>query len=159
LKYSVSWTTRPPRPGEIDGVSYSFASREKFEEMIEQGGFLEHASYAGNLYGTPAGPVEAARAAGHDILLKIEVQGAQQVRQRAPDALFIFIAPPSKEELVRRQEVRGKEAHQDMTERRKIAEKEMQYASQYDHAVVNDDLDRAVTEILAIIRSARERQT
>jgi guanylate kinase len=159
LVYSVSWTTRAPRPGEVDGVSYTFVSREKFEEMIWQGGFLEHASYAGNLYGTPAGPVEAARAAGRDILLKIEVQGAQQVRERAPDALFIFIAPPSNEELVRRQEVRGKEAEQDMTERRKIAEKEMQYASQYDHAVVNDDLDRAVAEILAIIRAARERQT
>jgi guanylate kinase len=159
LVYSVSWTTRAPRPGEVDGVSYTFVSREKFEEMIRQGGFLEHASYAGNLYGTPAGPVEAARAAGRDILLKIEVQGAQQVRERAPDALFIFIAPPSNEELVRRQEVRGKEAEQDMTERRKIAEKEMQYASQYDHAVVNDDLDRAVAEILAIIRAARERQT
>jgi guanylate kinase len=159
LVYSVSWTTRAPRPGEVDGVSYTFVSREKFEEMIWQGGFLEHASYAGNLYGTPAGPVEAARAAGRDILLKIEVQGAQQVRERAPDALFIFIAPPSNEELVRRQEVRGKEAEQDMTERRKIAEKEMQYASQYDQAVVNDDLDRAVAEILAIIRAARERQT
>jgi guanylate kinase len=159
LVYSVSWTTRAPRPGEVDGVSYTFVSREKFEEMIRQGGFLEHASYAGNLYGTPAAPVEAARAAGRDILLKIEVQGAQQVRERAPDALFIFIAPPSNEELVRRQEVRGKEAEQDMTERRKIAEKEMQYASQYDHVVVNDDLDRAVAEILAIIRAARERQT
>lgn len=159
LVYSVSWTTRAPRPGEVDGVSYTFVSREKFEEMIRQGGFLEHASYAGNLYGTPAAPVEAARAAGRDILLKIEVQGAQQVRERAPDALFIFIAPPSNEELVRRQEVRGKEAEQDMTERRKIAEKEMQYASQYDRAVVNDDLDRAVAEILAIIRAARERQT
>lgn len=159
LVYSVSWTTRAPRPGEVDGVSYTFVSREKFEEMIRQGGFLEHASYAGNLYGTPAAPVEAARAAGRDILLKIEVQGAQQVRERARDALFIFIAPPSNEELVRRQEVRGKEAEQDMTERRKIAEKEMQYASQYDRAVVNDDLDRAVAEILAIIRAARERQT
>lgn len=159
LVYSVSWTTRAPRPGEVDGVSYTFVSREKFEEMVRQGGFLEHATYAGNLYGTPAAPVEAARVAGHDILLKIEVQGAQQVRERAPDALFIFIAPPSKEELVRRQEVRGKEAHQDMTERRKIAEKEMQYASQYDHVVVNDDLDRAVAEILAIIRAVRERQT
>ena len=159
LRYSVSWTTRAPRPGEVDGVSYTFVSREKFEEMIRQGGFLEHATYDGNLYGTPAVAVEAARAAGHDILLKIEVKGAQQVREHAPDALFIFIAPPSNEELVRRQELRSKETNQDMTERRRIAEMEMQYASQYDHVVVNADLDRAVAEILAIIRGARERQT
>jgi guanylate kinase len=159
LRYSVSYTTRAPRPGEVDGVSYTFVSRERFEEMVRRGGFLEHATYAGHLYGTPAAPVEAARNAGHDILLKIEVQGAQQVRERAPDATFIFIAPPNKEELARRQEVRGKETDQDMTERRKIAEKEMQYASQYDHVVVNDDLDRAVAEVLQIIRRARERQT
>jgi guanylate kinase len=159
LKYSVSWTTRAPRPGEVDGVSYTFVSRERFEVMVRQGGFLEHATYAGHLYGTPAWPVEAARSAGRDIVLKIEVQGAQQVRERAPDAIFIFIAPPSKEELVRRQELRGKETDQDMTERLKIAEREMQIASRYDHEVVNDDLDHAVAEVLAIIRHARERQT
>jgi len=159
LTYSISYTTRAPRPGEEDGVSYRFVSREQFEEMLRQGGFLEHATYAGHLYGTPAAPVEAARNAGRDIVLKIEVQGAQQVRERAPDTIFIFIAPPSDQELVRRQELRGKETDQDMTERRKIARKEMQYASQYDHVVVNDDLERAVAEVLEIIRHARERQT
>ncbi len=159
LRYSVSYTTRRPRPGEVDGVNYTFVSRERFEELVAAGHFLEYAEYDGNLYGTPAAPVEKARAAGQDILLKIEVQGAQQVRKRAPDGLFIFIAPPSNEELIRRQELRMKETHQDMTERRRIAEREMQYAPQYDHVVVNDDLDRAVTEILEIIRRARERQT
>jgi guanylate kinase len=159
LRYSVSYTTRAPRLGEVDEVSYSFVSRGRFEEMARQGGFLEHATYDGNLYGTPVAPVEAARAAGQDILLKIEVQGAEQVRKRVPDALFIFIAPPTNEELVRRQELRSEKTHQDMTERRRIAEREMAYASQYDHVVVNDDLDRAVAEVLAIIRHARERQT
>ncbi len=159
LKYSVSCTTRAPRPGEVDGVNYSFVSRERFEELLAQGHFLEHASYDGNLYGTPAAPVEAARAAGQDIVLKIEVQGALQVRKRAPDAIFIFIAPPTNEELARRQELRSSETRQDMTERRRIAEKEMTYARDYDHVVVNDDLDRAVAEVLAIIHRARERQT
>jgi guanylate kinase len=159
LRYSVSYTTRPARPGEVEGVNYSFVSRQAFEELVAAGHFLEHASYAGNLYGTPAAPAEAARAEGHDILLKIEVEGAQQVRKRVPDALFIFIAPPTSEELVRRQELRSREANRDMAERRRIAEKEMAYARDYDHVVVNDDLDGAVAEVLEIIRRARERQT
>lgn len=159
LSYSVSCTTRAPRPGEVDGVHYTFVSREKFEDLVKQGHFLEHASYNGNLYGTPAGAVEAARAAGRDILLKIEVQGAQQVRKRVSDGNFIFIAPPNTEELARRQEGRSSENALDMTERLRIAEKEMAYARDYDHVVINADLDRAVEEVLAIIRAARERQT
>jgi len=159
LTYSVSFTTRSPRPGEVEGVSYSFVSRERFEALIKESHFLEYASYAGNLYGTPASPVEAARTAGRDILLKIEVHGAEQVRKRAPDGLFIFIAPPNDDELARRQELRSMESQEDMAERRKIAQKEMQFASHYDHLVVNDDLDRAVQEVLTIIRRARERQT
>lgn len=159
LRYSISYTTRAPRPGEVDGIHYWFVSRRQFEDLVAQGELLEHASYDANLYGTPAAPVEAARSAGHDILLKIEVQGAEQVRSRARDGLFIFIAPPTNEELVRRQELRSEKTHQDMTERRKIAEREMGYASDYDHVVINDDLERAVGEVLAIIRGARERQT
>jgi len=160
LQYSISYTTRKPRPGEKDGVSYFFVSRQKFEELVAKGFFLEHAVYNGNYYGTPAAAVEEARAAGRDILLKIEVQGAAQVRKRAPDGVFIFIAPPSKEELVRRQELReGAVPDDDMVERLKIAETEMKHASEYDHVVVNDDLERAVAEVLEIIREARERQT
>jgi guanylate kinase len=159
LRYSVSHTTRAPRPGEVEGVNYTFVNREKFEQLVRKGHFLEHASYDGNLYGTPAGPIEEARAAGHDILLKIEVKGAEQVRERVPDALFVFIAPPSPEELARRQQRRGSETHQDMTERRRIAEKEMTHARDYDHVVVNEHLDRAVDEVLEVIRQARERQT
>jgi guanylate kinase len=160
LQYSISYTTRKPRPGEKDGVSYFFVSRQNFEELVAQGFFLEHAVYNGNYYGTPAAAVEEARAAGRDILLKIEVQGAAQVRKRAPDGVFIFIAPPSKEELVRRQELReGAVPDDDMVERLKIAETEMKHASEYDHVVVNDDLGPAVGEVLEIISKARERQT
>lgn len=159
LTYSVSCTTRAPRPGEVDGTHYTFISRERFEELIEKGHFLEHASYGANLYGTPMQPVEQARASGRDVLLKIEVQGAQQVRKRVKDAIFIFIAPPNNKELARRQELRNSESPEDMTERLRIAEKEMTYARDYDHVVVNEDLDRAVEDLQGIIRAARERQT
>ena len=159
LRYSVSCTTRAPRPGEIDGVNYTFVTREKFQQLIDQGAFLEYATYDGNLYGTVHERVEKAREAGHDIVLKIEVQGAEQVRAKAPDALFIFVVPPSTQELERRQEMRNSESAQDMASRRKIAEREMTYISRYDHVVVNDELERAVAEVLAIIREARESQT
>jgi guanylate kinase len=159
LTYSVSCTTRPPRPGERDGVHYTFISRERFEELIEKGHFLEWATYGGNLYGTPVGPVEEARAKGRDVLLKIEVQGGRKVRERVNDAIFIFIAPPSTEELVRRQEQRNSLSPDEVIERLGIAEKEMTYARDYDHIVVNDDLDRAVEELLQIIHRERERQT
>ena len=159
LRYSISYTTRPPRPGEVDGVNYRFVSREQFEKLLEQGALLEHASYNGNLYGTPAAPVQEARAAGHDIVLKIEVQGARQVREQVGDGLFIFLAPPSTQELVRRQEMRKSESRKDMRERLRIADEEMTYAADYDYVVVNDELERAVREVLAIIRKARERQT
>jgi guanylate kinase len=159
LRYSVSCTTRAPRPGEADGVDYSFVSRERFEQLIDEGAFLEHATYNGNLYGTLIERVEREREAGHDIVLKIEVQGAEQVRARVPDGVFIFLAPPSVDELVRRQVKRNTETSHDMEARRQIATREMEYASRYDHVVVNDELERAVAEILAIIKQARSSQT
>jgi len=159
LRYSVSCTTRAPRPGEVDGVDYSFVSRERFQQLIDEGAFLEHATYNGNLYGTLIERVEREREAGHDVVLKIEVQGAEQVRAKVPDGVFIFIAPPSVDELVRRQVKRNTETSQDMEARRLIATREMEYASRYDHVVVNDELGRAVAEILAIIQKARESQT
>jgi guanylate kinase len=159
LRYSVSCTTRPPRPNEVDGVDYTFVKREKFQELIDKGAFLEHATYNGNLYGTLADRVERARANGHDIVLKIEVQGAEQVRERVPDAIFVFVVPPSVDELVRRQVARNTETSQDMTARREIATREMEYSKRYDHVVVNDELERAVAQILEIIRKARESQT
>jgi guanylate kinase len=159
LRYSVSCTTRPPRPGEVDGVNYTFVSLERFQQLIDERAFLEHATYDGNLYGTLIERVDRARDAGHDIVLKIEVQGAEQVRERAPEAAFIFVVPPSIKELERRQELRNSESSQNMASRRKIAEREITYASHYDHVVVNDELERAVAEVLAIIQEARARQT
>jgi guanylate kinase len=159
LRYSVSCTTRKPRPGELDGVDYSFVSRDRFQRLIDEGAFLEHATYNGNLYGTLVERVERERAAGHDVVLKIEVQGAEQVRAKVPDAVFVFIASPSVDELVRRQVKRNTETSQDMEARREIATREMEHASRYAHIVVNDELGRAVAEILDIIRKARESQT
>ena len=159
LRYSVSCTTRPPRPNEVDGVDYTFVTRQRFQQLIEEGAFLEWSDYNGNLYGTLADRVERARADGHDIVLKIEVKGAEQVRQRVPDGIFIFVVPPSVDELVRRQITRNTESHDDMTARREIATREMEYSKRYDHVVVNDELERAVAQIIAIIQKARESQT
>jgi guanylate kinase len=159
LRYSVSCTTRPPRPNEVDGVDYTFVTREQFQALIDRGEFLEYATYNGNLYGTLADRVERARADGHDIVLKIEVKGAEQVRERVPDGIFIFVVPPSVDELVKRQEKRNTETYVDMTARRLIAKREMEYSRRYDHIVVNDELERAVAQILAIIQKARESQT
>lgn len=156
LRYSISATTRPPRPGE---TNYTFVTREQFQKLVEEGAFLEHAEYAGNLYGTLRDRVTQAREAGHDIILKIDVQGAAQVRTKVPDGIFIFLAPPSMEELERRQTLRDSETMEDRLARRKIAEKEMAYSKHFDHIVVNDDVDHAAEEILKIIREARERQT
>ena len=153
---SVSYTTRAPRPGEKDGVDYSFVSREQFERLIDEGEFLEYATYDGNLYGTSAHRVADLEAAGFDVILKIDVKGAEQVRQRLPGATFIFLEPPSMQELIRRSMTRQTESAEDRSARQMIAEVEMRYASHYDHVVVNDDLDRAVGEVLDIIRSVRE---
>ncbi|MEO8744840.1 MAG: guanylate kinase [Candidatus Dormiibacterota bacterium] len=157
LRYSVSCTTRAPRPGEVDGIDYTFVDRGRFQRLIQEGAFLEWADYNGNLYGTLRERVEQARAAGHDIVLKIEVKGAEQVRLRCPDGLFIFVVAPSTRELERRQERRNSDSAKDMASRREIAEREMAYASHYDHVVVNDELERAVVEILAITDGARKR--
>ncbi len=159
LRYSVSYTTRPPRPGEVDGVNYRFVSRAEFERLIREGAFLEHATYDGNLYGTPMAQLTLVRTSGHDVVLKIDVQGAEQVRKRAPDALRIFLAPPSMDELLRRRTQRHSESTADQASRQRIAEREMALANHFDHTVVNDDIERAAREILEIIGGARERHT
>jgi guanylate kinase len=159
LRYSVSYTTRPPRPGEVDGVDYRFVNGGEFERLIREGALLEHATYDGHLYGTPIAPLDEARVAGKDIVLKIDVQGAEQVRKRAPDALRIFLAPPNMNELLRRRTERHSESPLDQTARQLIAKDEMALAPHFDHVVINDDLERAVQEVLAIIRLARERHT
>ena len=158
LVYSVSGTTRKPRPGELPDKNYTFLTREQFEELVKKGAFLEHATYNGNLYGTFRDRVERARNDGRDVVLKIDVQGAEQVREKVPEGVFIFLAPPSIDELIKRQIKRNTESVEDMEARRGIATREMEYAARYDHVVVNDDIERAVREVLDIIRDARERQ-
>ena len=159
LGKSVSFTTRSRRPDEVQGVDYVFTSREEFEKAQRDGLLLESAEYDGNLYATSATQVDELRSAGRDTILKIDVQGAEQVRKLVPDALFIFIAPPSMEDLERRLEKRQTESARDIAARREIAKTEMSYAPRYDHVVTNDDVDRAADEVLRIIREARERQT
>lgn len=159
LRRSVSFTTRQPRAGEKDGVDYSFVTRDKFDRLVAGDEMLEHASYDGNLYGTLRDRVTALRAAGNDAILKIDVKGAQQVRRRLPDATFIFLSPPSMAELVRRTAKRHTESAEERSARQMIAETEMKYATHYDHVVVNDDLERAVDEVLGIIHSVRSRHT
>lgn len=150
LSFSVSATTRPPRPGEIDGVHYYFISREKFEEMIAQGAFLEYDAHADNYYGTPRAQAEEKREHG-PVLLDIEPAGAKQVRQKLPDAQLIFIMPPSMEELERRLRGRGDTSEEQIKMRMERAVWEMEQKQWYDHVVVNDDPERCADEILNII--------
>lgn len=151
LRFSVSATTRTIRPGEIDGVHYYFMNKEQFESLIAQDGFLEHASYNKNYYGTPSKPVEEALERGFSVILEIEVQGALQVMQRRPDAISIFIAPPSFDELSRRLIGRGDTAPEIAAQRLKIALSECASAGKYQYTVINDTVTEAAEEIRAIL--------
>ena len=150
LSFSVSATTRPPRPGEVDGVHYYFVSRERFEEMIAQGAFLEYDAHAANYYGTPRAQAEEKMEHG-SVLLDIEPKGAEQVRKADPDALLIFIMPPSIEELERRLRGRGDTPEDQIQMRMERAKWEMEQRFWYDHVVVNDDAERCADGILKII--------
>jgi guanylate kinase len=153
LHLSVSATTRPPRPGEVDGFHYNFWSPERFRQELERGGFLEWAEVHGNYYGTPCSEVEPHRVEGTGVLLDIDVQGATQVRERCPDSVSIFLLPPSLEELERRLRSRGTESEASLQRRLKAAAAEMAHAGEYDYRVINDDLDRAVAEVRALVAS------
>ena len=150
LSFSVSATTRPPRPGELDGVHYYFISREKFAEMIAEGAFLEYDAHADNYYGTPRAQAEEKRERG-PVLLDIEPAGAKQVREKMPDAELIFIMPPSMQELERRLRGRGDTPEEQIKLRMERAVWEMEQRVWYDHVVVNDDPERCADEILKII--------
>lgn len=154
LRVSVSATTRPPRPGERDGVEYRFVTEEEFSRLIEAGELLEWADVFGHRYGTPAGPVREALAAGEDVVLEIDVQGAHQVRSREPEAVLILIEPPSMEELERRLRARGTEDGERLAERLATAERELAQREVFDHVVVNDELERAVDRLVAIIQGS-----
>jgi len=152
LDFSVSVTTRLPRPGERHGDHYNFVSRRDFEAMVENGDLLEWAMYNNRYYGTPAAPIEEAIAEGRDILLEIELQGARQIREHRPDAVMFFVAPPSMDELERRLRRRGDTSEEDIEDRLDIAESEMQEApTLFDHVIVNVDLDKAVEDIVRLI--------
>ncbi|MBE6885498.1 MAG: guanylate kinase [Ruminococcaceae bacterium] len=155
IALSVSATTRAPRPAEIDGVHYHFVTREQFLEGIETGDMLEYAEYNNCFYGTPASAVERQLAEGKVVFLEIEVQGALKVRQKCPEAVMIFLMPPSKEELRRRLEKRSTNTPEDIQRLLKIAEDEMSVAPEYDYIVYNNALEDAVDDIRAIIRAER----
>ena len=142
--FSVSATTRSPRPGEEDGVNYFFVSRERFEELVQNDQMLEHAEYVGNCYGTPRAYVEEKLNAGMNVILDIEVQGAQQVIQSAPDAILVFLVPPSLEELGRRLRSRGTESEEVIQDRLNRAREEYQ-ADFYHYIVINSELDAIIT--------------
>lgn len=154
--FSVSMTTRKPRPGEVDGVHYHFVDDQEFDRLVEAGQFLEHAVVHGHAkYGTPRGPVERALAEGRDTLLEIDLQGARQVRETAPEGLFVFLAPPSWDELVRRLTDRGTEAEAEQERRLATARTEMAAQSEFDVVIVNDDVRRASEELVSLMRSGR----
>jgi guanylate kinase len=156
LVLSISATTRAPRPGERDGVHYRFLDDREFDALVEAGAFLEWAEIFGSRYGTLAESVEQARAAGSDVLLEIDVQGARAVRDRVPDAVLVFLRPPSEEELARRLGTRGTETGEALERRLAAARREMGESSWFDHVVVNDVVSRAVEEVLAIIEAGTE---
>lgn len=151
---SVSATTRKPREGEVDGVDYCFVERSDFERAAEGGGFLEWAEYSGNLYGTPASSVQAHLDAGENVILEIEVQGAMQVRKSAPEAVLVFVKPPSMDELERRLRGRGSESEEAMASRLEAARMELSREMEYDYVFVNDDVDTTVDEMLDCIANA-----
>ena len=146
LELSVSATTRTPRPGEVDGRDYHFLDSAEFERRVDGGDFLEHATYAGNRYGTLRSETE-----DEPVVLEIEVQGARQVREAMPDATQVFIAPPSTEELRSRLLARGTDSPDVIRKRLEVAEGELRAQEEFPHVIVNDDLDRAVRELVELV--------
>ena len=149
--FSTSVTTRKPRPGEVDGIEYFFVDPDRFKEMVENDELLEHAEYVANSYGTPRAYVEEKLEAGLNVLLDIEVQGARQVHEKMPDAVKIFIIPPSLETLEKRLKGRGTDTERAIEARLIRARQEYQEADFYDYLIINDDADKAAKELSAII--------
>ena len=155
LYYSISATTRAPRAGETNGVQYYFLTREQFERKIAQNAFLEHACYVDNYYGTLEAPVEQKLDEGYDVILEIEVQGAMQVHEKRPDAVMVFIAPPSFEELTARLRGRGTEDEDKVQKRLATAREELSQKDSFDYVIINDKIDRALDEIRSILSARR----
>lgn len=159
IAQSVSATTRSPRVGETEGVDYHFFTHGAFESDIRSGCFLEHARYGNDYYGTPRLKVDELRARGVDVVLKIEVQGAAQIKQLVPDAILIFIKPPSLDELARRLRGRGTDTEQKILDRLAIAQYELAQLFQYDYMITNDDFDTALKVLCDIVIAEREKAT
>jgi len=155
VAYSISATTRSPRPGEVDGREYYFLDYDEFQEWIAADRFLEYAEVYGNFYGTPLNKIEERLNRGEDILLEIDVQGALNVKRKCPEGIYIFLLPPSLEELKRRIEGRGTETVESLSRRLKNAVAEIQVGLQYDYVVVNDSVDNAAAQIEAILTAER----
>lgn len=157
LRFSVSATTRAPRPGEQDGVHYWFHSRESFGALVTSGGMLEHAEVFGNLYGSPRAPVEAAMAEGRDTLFDVDWQGGQQIRNSAlgKDAVSVFILPPSIAELDRRLRTRGQDSDTVIAGRMAKSRDEISHWAEYDYVLINDDADRTFADLVAIVTAER----
>jgi len=157
LVLSVSYTTRPPRRGEANGREYHFVDRASFQRMLEAGEFLESAEVHGNLYATSQKQIADVRASGRDILLEIDWQGAQQVRRLFPDAVSVFILPPSAGELERRLRGRGKDSEDTIRRRLAAAEAEMSHAAEFDFVIINKDFEDAKRDLAAVVRASRLR--
>ena len=152
---SVSYTTRSPRSGEVDGRDYHFVDQARFTGMLERGEFLESAPVHGNQYGTSEAWIRGERAAGHDILLEIDWQGAQQVRRIIADTIGIFILPPSITELERRMRARGKDSEEVVRRRLSVAADEMSHAAEFEYVIINKDFDEACRDLIAVVRASR----
>ena len=156
LEFSVSHTTRVPRPGEREGEDYHFVTRDRFQELVDQDAFLESAEYNGNFYGTSQAAIDGPLDRGHDVILEIEIQGAAQVRERRGDARFVFLLPPSMQALEGRLRGRNTDTEEVIERRLRWAqEKEIGAARAFDYAVVNDDLDGCVADVRAIVAAER----
>ena len=157
--YAVSATTRAPREGEVDGVHYHFLTKDDFSRLIESGGVLEYAEYCGNYYGTLKRSVEDLLNNGKDAVLKIEVEGALNIKKLFPEACLVFILPPSWEELERRLRGRGTETEESIVKRIAQAKTEFEYAVNYDYLIVNDQLETAVDDLIAVFRAEKCRRS
>lgn len=152
---SVSTTSRPPRTNDIPGITYNFVSKEEFKKLIKNDFFIEHTNYAGNYYGTPKEAIKKKLEAGIDVILEIEIEGASNIKKLVPEALFIFIMPPSLKTMVKRLKDRKTDSKDKIIERFKQAYKEINEVTQYNYVVVNDNLEEAVTKVEAIIKAEK----
>lgn len=155
IELSISATTRDPRPGEVDGINYYFLEREEFKSMLDDNEFLEHAEVYGNYYGTPKTKVMEKLEQGKDVLLEIDIQGALKVKEIYKDGVFVFIVPPSMDELKSRLELRGTETRESMIRRFESAYDEIGFVFKYDYAVLNDEVDKAVSKMESIIEAEK----